>query len=182
MMTIIKVVAALIVLGVLVATVMLVDRLREDSAVPQLVEGDEDADDVPKVEPGEIAFERARELLATGQFEQAREKLEFLVGVYPSSPSAGEARRILGELNMDDLLSTDVMEGKAMYTVKAGDNYTRIAVKHETTLDCIMHMNGLQRMDKLFPGNELVLLPLNLFIGRGGRRRQKGRNCFRCLF
>ena len=86
------------------------------------------------------------------------------MGVYPSSPSASEARRILGELNLDDLLSTEVMEGKVMYKVKSGDNFTRIAQSHDTTLDCIMHMNGLQRMDKLFPGDELVLLPLNFNI------------------
>jgi len=129
-----------------------------------LRETPENLERVPTVEPGEIAFERGRELLATGQFEKAREKLEFLVGVYPSSSSAGEARRILGELNLDDLLSTEVMEGKTMYEVRPGDNFTRIAAKHETTLDCIMHMNGLQRMDKLYPGDELVLLPLKFNI------------------
>ena len=116
------------------------------------------------MEPDEIAFERAREFLATGQFEEARVKLEFIVTLYPGSPSAAEGRRILGELNLDDLLSTEVMDGKVMYTVKSGDNFTKIARQHETTLDCIMHMNGLQRMDKLYPGNELVLLPLNFNI------------------
>ena len=165
MMAIIKVLAALLVLGVLGATVVLVEKLKEETAVPQLrEETPESLENIPLVKPGEIAFERARELLATGQFEKAREKLEFLVGVYPSSTSAGEARRILGELNLDDLLSTEIMEGKTMYEVKPGDNFTRIAVRHETTLDCIMHMNGLQRMDKLYPGDELVLLPLRFNI------------------
>ena len=107
MMSLVKVLAALLVLGVLGATVTLVERLKKETAVPQLREIPEDLERVPAVEPGEIAFERGRELLATGQFEKAREKLEFLVGVYPSSSSAGEARRILGELNLDDLLSTD---------------------------------------------------------------------------
>ena len=164
MMSLVKVLAALLVLGVLGATVTLVERLKKETAVPQLREIPEDLERVPAVEPGEIAFERGRELLATGQFEKAREKLEFLVGVYPSSSSAGEARRILGELNLDDLLSTEVMEGKTMYEVRSGDNFTKIAAKHETTLDCIMHMNGLQRMDKLYPGDELVLLPLKFNI------------------
>lgn len=164
MMAIIKVVAAVIVMAVLAATFFLVERLREESAEPQLVAVPEIPEGVTLVKPGEIAFDRARELLATGQFGEAREKLEFLVGVYPSSPSASEARRILGELNLDDLLSTEVMEGKMMYEVKSGDNFTRIAQIHDTTLDCIMHMNGLQRIDKLFPGDELVLLPLNFNV------------------
>ena len=161
MMPVVKVLAALIVLAVLGGTAVLVERLKEESTVPRLrevkVEGS-------TVEPDEIAFERAREFLATGQFEEARVKLEFIVTLYPGSPSAAEGRRILGELNLDDLLSTEVMDGKVMYTVKSGDNFTKIALKHETTLDCIMHMNGLQRMDKLYPGNELVLLPLNFNI------------------
>ena len=163
-MAIIRVIAAVIVMAVLAATFFLVERLREESAEPQLGVIPEIPSGATLVKPGEIAFERARELLATGQFAEAREKLEFLVGVYPSSASASEARRILGELNLDDLLSTEVMEGKVMYKVKSGDNFTRIAQNHDTTLDCIMHMNGLQRMDKLFPGDELVLLPLNFNI------------------
>jgi len=164
MIGIIKVIAAVIVLAVLAATFFLVERLREESAAPQLGVVPEVPSGVALVKPGEIAFDRARELLATGQFKEAREKLEFLVGVYPSSSRASEARRILGELNLDDLLSTEVMKGKVMYKVKSGDNFTRIAQSHDTTLDCIMHMNGLQRMDKLFPGDELVLLPLNFNI------------------
>ena len=164
MMTIIKVFAALLVLGVLAATFFLVERLREETVVPQLPTAEGAGGNVPVVRPGEGAFERARELLATGQFEEAREKLEFLVGVYPSSSPAGEARRILGELNLDDLLSTEEMNGKTTYAVKPGDNFTRIAAEHETTLDCIMHMNGLQQMDKLYPGDELVLLPLKFNI------------------
>ncbi len=164
MMTIIKVLAALVVLAVLGATVFLVNELRSEAAVPQLNNAPEEDDSAPSVDPGELAFGRARELLATAHFDEAREKLEFIVGVYPASPSAEEARRILGEFNLDELLSTDVMEGKSVHTVVRGDNFTLIAKKHETTLDCIMHMNGLQRMDKLYPGDELVTLPLNFNI------------------
>lgn len=164
MMTVIKVFAALIVLAILGATAILVEKLRREAAVPKLEVLDSAEDDMPTVEPGQLAFERARELLATGQFEEAREKLEFIVGVYPGSEPAAEARRILGELNLDELLSTDVMEGKTVHEVVSGDNFTAIANAHETTLDCIMHMNGLQRMDKLYPGDELVLLPLNFNI------------------
>ena len=134
-MAIIKVIAAVVVMAVLAATFFLVERLREESAEPQLGVIPEISSGATLVKPGEIAFERARELLATGQFAEAREKLEFLVGVYPSSASASEARRILGELNLDDLLSTEVMEGKIMYKVKSGDNFTRIAQNHDTTLD-----------------------------------------------
>ena len=63
MMAIIKVLAALLVLGVLGATVVLVEKLKEETAVPQLrEETPESLENIPLVKPGEIAFERAREL------------------------------------------------------------------------------------------------------------------------
>lgn len=161
MMTVVKVLAALIVLAALGGTAVLVEILKEESTVPHLREVEVEE---PILNPEVVAFERAREFLATGQFAKARVKLEFVVTLFSGSPSAAEGRRILGALNLDDLLSTEVMDGKVMYTVKSGDNFTKIALKHETTLDCIMHMNGLLRMDKLYPGNELVLLPLNFNI------------------
>ena len=101
--------------------------------------------------------------MATGQFDDAREKLLFIVNFYPLSNSAAEARRLLGELNLDEILSTDVMEGKSVHTVVSGDSFLKIANKYDTTLDCIMHLNGLQRLDRLHPGDELVV---NLGIGK----------------
>nr|NIP93041.1 hypothetical protein [Akkermansiaceae bacterium] len=77
-MAVIKVLAALGVLAVLGATAVLVEYLRGQSAVPQLEATDRPADEMPLVDPGELAFERAREFLATAQFEEAREKLEFI--------------------------------------------------------------------------------------------------------
>ena len=74
-MAIIKVIAAVIVMAVLAATFFLVERLREESAEPQLGVVPEIPSGATLVKPGEIAFERAGELLATGQFAEAREKL-----------------------------------------------------------------------------------------------------------
>lgn len=164
MMAIIKVLAALVVLAILGATYWLVDELRSEATVPQLETTLADDPEGPAVEPGELAFERARELLATGEFEEARENLEFIAGVYPNSERAEEARRILGELNMDEFLSIDEMDGKELYKVQRGDAFLAIARNHETTLDCIMHLNGLQRLDQLYPGDELVILRLNLNV------------------
>ena len=56
------------------------------------------------------------------------------------------------------------MEGKELYKVKRGDAFLSIASRHETTIDCIMHLNGLQRLDQLYPGDELVMLRLNLNV------------------
>lgn len=162
-MTIIKVIAALVVLTVLGGTFWLVDELRSEAAVPRL-EPLPDGEEGPTVDPGELAFERARELLATAQFDAARENLEFIVGVYPDSKHADEARRILGELNLDALLSIDDMEGKEVCKVARGDAFLSIARRYETTIDCIMHLNGLQRLDQLYPGDELIMLRLTMNV------------------
>jgi len=164
MMAVVKMFAALAVMAVLGATAWLVSELRSEAVVPQLEVLDVSGEAVPQVDPGELAFDRAVELLAMGEIPEAREKLEFVVGIYPGSASAGEARRILGELNIDDLLSTDEMEGKLVHEVVRGDTFFGIAQRYETTLDCIMHLNSLQRMDRLYPGDELVVMPLNFNV------------------
>jgi len=171
MMAVIKMLAALVMMAVLGATVWLVSELRSEAVVPRLEAVEVTGEGAPLVDPGELAFERAAELLAMAEVEEAREKLEFVVGVYPGSASAGEARRILGELNLDELLSTDVMDGKLVHEVERGDTFLGIAARYETTLDCIMHLNNLQRMDRLYPGDELVVMPLNFNVRVDVERR-----------
>ena len=166
--SILKFFAAVAVLGVLLATAWYVMEIRKEVGVFHLdavsLEESLESDELPDVEPGDLAFQRAIELVATGQLEEAEQKLLFIVNFYPSSNSAVEARRIVGELNLDRLLSTDHMEGKEVYVAKRGDSYHAIANRHQTTLDCIMHLNNLQRTDRLHPGDELVLMPLDFKV------------------
>ena len=166
--SIIKVLSAVVVLAVLLGTAWYVMQIREsvgkvaldaNSLAEQL-----ESDNLPDVEPGDLVFQKAVEFLATGNLSEAEEKLLFIVNFYPASNAAMEARRIVGEMNMDRLLGTEHMEGKVDYVVKSGDSYLAIARRHDTTLDCIMHLNGLQRTDRLHPGDELVLMPLDLSV------------------
>lgn len=163
MMVILKVLAAFVVLGVLGATAWLVADLKERVVEPQLKEPVA-TDQLPVIDPGALAFEKATELLATSQFEEARRQLRLIVGTYPGSKASVEARRILGEINLDELLSRDQLDGKQVHTVKRGESYTVIARKYETTMDCIMHMNNMQRLEALHPGDELVMLPLRFNV------------------
>jgi hypothetical protein len=116
---------------------------------------------VPDVDLGERPYQRATELLAMGKVDEARERLKALINSYPSSASAPMARRILGEMNLDDLLSTQVMEGKQPYRVVGGDAYLGIAARHQTTLENMLHLNSKLEMRGLRPGDELLLMPLN---------------------
>ena len=57
----------------------------------------------------------------SAKLAEAREKLTAIVNVFPSSSSAPIARRIVGEMNLDEILSTSHMEGKKIHVVKRGE-------------------------------------------------------------
>ena len=173
----IKIVAGLVVLGVVVFTGMLVKHVRQEPLggvfsewVPvnidakPLVALPEADSDLPEIDPGAKVFEKAREMIAVGDLQGARDKLRTVVSIYPRSKAAPEARRIVGEMNLDELLSAGRMENKEIYKVKRGDSYLGIAGKHQTSLDMIMHLNGLMDLSSLQPGDELTVMPLNFRV------------------
>ncbi|MFD0895299.1 LysM peptidoglycan-binding domain-containing protein [Luteolibacter ambystomatis] len=123
-----------------------------------------ESSEMPDVEPGEVAYQKAVELIAMGNVPEAREKLETVVNVYPSSASAPDARRIVGEINLDEILSPDFKDGKVTYDVTRGDSYLKISEKTRCSLDCIMMLNGLTDFGGLHPGDDLIVLPLDFRI------------------
>lgn len=120
--------------------------------------------EMPDIDPGEKAFQKAHELIALGNLPEAREKLTTIVNIFPTSSSAPIARHIVGEMNLDEILSTSNLTGKQTHIVKHGDTYLGIAAKYKTTLDLIMHLNGLQELKNLQPGEELIVMPLEFRI------------------
>ncbi len=117
--------------------------------------------EMPDIEPGERVFQKAHELIALGQIPEAREKLASIIHIHPSSSSAPTARRILGEMNIDEILSTTDMTGKSEYTVARGDALLSITGRHRTTLENLMHINGLMEFGTLRPGDRFIILPLD---------------------
>ncbi len=120
-----------------------------------------DSAELPDIDPGEKAFQKAHELLALGKLTEAREKLAFIVYSYPTSSSAPIARRIVGEMNLDDILSTSRMDGKKNHIVKRGNSFLGIAAEYHTTLDMIMHLNRMMELKNIQPGEELIVMPLD---------------------
>lgn len=120
-----------------------------------------DAAELPDIDPGEKAFQKAHELLALGRLKEAREKLNSIINVYPTSPSAPIARRIVGDMNLDEVLATDHMEGKQTHVVKRGNSFFSIASQYKTSLDLILHLNGMMELKNIQPGEELVVMPLD---------------------
>jgi len=117
--------------------------------------------EMPDIDPGGKAFQKAHELLALGKLPEAREKLVAIVNVFPGSSAAPAARRIVGEINLDEILSTSHMEGKSIHVVKRGDSFLAIAIHNKTTIDCIMHLNSMMELRSIQPGDELVVMPLD---------------------
>ncbi len=123
-----------------------------------------DSAELPDIDPGEKAFQKAHELLALGKLNEAREKLVSIVNVYPTSPSAPVARRIVGDINLDEIFSLSHMDGKKTHVVKKGNSFFGIAAEHKTNLDMIMHLNGMLELKSIQPGEELIVMPLEFRI------------------
>lgn len=187
--TLVKIIAALCVMAVMAFTGMLAwhvaveplggvfSRLIPDPA--RIGDGRSDADfakmldsaEMPDIDPGEKSFQKAHELLALGKLDEAREKLTAIVNVYPSSASAPVARRIVGEMNLDEILSSAHMRGKQVHVVKRGDSFLGIAAKYNTTIDCLMHLNSMMELKGIQPGDELIVMPLDFRLLVEPRRK-----------
>lgn len=172
--TLVRIVVGLGVMAVAVFTLLMIRHVRHEplggifaELVPVSFEAapmvalPEAGSGLPEVDPGMKVFEKARERIAVGDLVAARDRLRTVVSIYPRSKAAPEARRIVGEMNVDELLSRANMQNKKVYKVVRGDSYFGIAARHDTNLDLIMYLNGLMDLGSLQPGDELVVMPLN---------------------
>lgn len=130
-----------------------------------------DAEELPDIDPGDKAFQKAHELLALGKLDEAREKLTTIVNVFPSSSSAPVARRIVGEMNLDEILSSSYMDGKKSHIVKRGNSFFSIAAEYKTSIDCIMYLNGMMELKNIQPGEEIIVMPLEFRLLIEPRRK-----------
>ncbi len=115
-------------------------------------------------------FEQIVELLKKGESMTARERLYYLMEYYPDSSVLPEARRIVGEINSDLLISKIPLDGKTEYTVKSGDALAAIARHHKTTIDYIMRANS-RTSSVIHPGDRLTVYPLvfNMLIDKSDK-------------
>ncbi|MBG7607749.1 MAG: LysM peptidoglycan-binding domain-containing protein [Verrucomicrobia bacterium] len=186
---IIKIIAGLAVAGVVTFTGMLAyhiaveplggifEKIIPEAGTVLQVQKEEDfaklldAAEMPDFEPGDRAFSQAHELIALGKIPEGREKLMAIVNVFPTSNAAPKARRIVGEMNLDEILASDFTDGKSNYEVKRGDSYFAIAGRNDTSLDIIMYLNGMMELKNLQPGDELQLMPLNYRVVIDAQRK-----------
>lgn len=117
--------------------------------------------EVPLVDPGAKRFDAAVGEIRAGRLDAGREALYNLLRQFPESPTCAEARRIIGEINLDRLFSPTYLEGKVDYIVQPGDKgLLAIASKFKTSLDAITRLNGL-RGSTIHPGDHLLIMPMD---------------------
>src|SRR5437762_3615500 len=88
-------------------------------------------------------FEAAAKLRQEGKLTEARGALTAFIERYPNGLHVEEAKDLLGEVNIDILLSRTPSPEKEEYIVKPGDVLAKISHKLKTTPELIMRMNNL---------------------------------------
>src|SRR5438045_5627927 len=97
----------------------------------------------PRIDLTVPEFEEAAKLRQDGKIPEARAALTAFIQKYPNSPHADEAKDLLGEVNVDILLSRTPSPEKEEYIVKPGDVLQKVARKVKSTPELIMRMNNL---------------------------------------
>jgi hypothetical protein len=137
------------------------------NVVQRLIERERSGD---KPDPGQKEFAAALDFIRTGDFFAARERLAYLMRYYSDSAKYPEAKRVLGEINVDLLISKSPAPWKTNYTVRPGDSLSRIASIHRCTLDYIVRANGLTTIN-LTPGDKLWVAPLEFSLKANMKER-----------
>lgn len=114
-------------------------------------------------DPGLGYYRRAMKLIRQGRVVEARDLLLDLVRLYADSASFPEAKRVIGEINMDLLLSKASFPGKKEHIVQRGESLALIARRQKTSYDYILRVNGLFD-DVIHPGDRLTVFPLDFSV------------------
>jgi LysM repeat protein len=106
----------------------------------------EERGEIPPVPTPDISlpeFQAAAKLRQEGKLVEARDGLSAFILKYPSGLHTEEAKDLLGEINVDILLSRIPSPEKEEYIVKPGDVLAKISHKLKTTPELIMRMNNM---------------------------------------
>jgi len=115
-------------------------------------------------------FRNAEKIKQEGKLLEARAALTAFIQKYPSGLHVGDAQDLLGDVNINILLSDYPAPEKEEYTVRSGDVLARIASKFKTTPELIMRTNNLSRT-MLRVGQKLLIShpEFSILIQRGAK-------------
>src|SRR5205823_8147661 len=115
--------------------------VKEEIAVKKEQRGEVTPPPAPDISLPE--FQAAAQLRQDGKLAEARDALVAFIQKYPSGKHLDEARDLLGEVNIEILLSRYPSPEKTEYVVRPGDVLAKIARKLKTTPEMIMRMNNM---------------------------------------
>ena len=115
--------------------------VKEEIAVKKEQRGEVTPAPTPDI--GLPEFQAAAQLRQEGKLVEARDALIAFIQKYPAGLHVEEAKDLLGEVNVDILLSRYPSPEKAEYVVRSGDVLAKIARKLKTTPELIMRMNNM---------------------------------------
>src|SRR5438477_5179319 len=110
-------------------------------AVQKEQRGEVQAEPTPDISLPE--FQAAAKLRQDGKLAEARDALSAFIQRYPTGLHVEEAKDLLGEVNVDILLSRYASPEKQEYIVKPGDVLQKVANRVKSTPELIMRMNNL---------------------------------------
>src|SRR4051794_11021235 len=114
---------------------------KQEIAVQKEQRGEIKAEPTPDISLPE--FQAAARLRQEGKMPEARAALSAFIQKYPSGGHAEEAKDLLGELNVEILLSRTPSPEKTEYIVKPGDVLQKVASRVKSTPELIMRMNNM---------------------------------------
>ena len=121
----------------------------------------------PQADASLPEFQAAAKLRQEGKLAEARSALTMFLQKFPSGQHSEEVKDLLGDVNMEILLSKYPSPEKQEYIVKRGDVLARVAMKTKTTPELIMRTNNLNGI-MLHIGERLLIShpEFSLFIQR----------------
>ncbi len=119
----------------------------------------------PPPDPSLPDVEKALALVSEGKQTEARALLEQILVTHPESTRITDVKKLLGEININDLFSPSPGPAKTEYVVSKGDSLAKIAGKTKSSAELIMRANNMDST-MLQIGQRLIVpqLPFTLLV------------------
>jgi LysM repeat protein len=123
----------------------------------------------PTPDPGIALLDQGRELIAKGNVEDGKRLLISIFQSFPKSIKADEARKAVGDMNIQDFFSAQPSSDKKEYVVARGDSIAKISAKTKAAPELIFKANGLEGL-MIQPGQKFIIpsgqFSVQIFIGQ----------------
>ena len=114
---------------------------KQEIAVQKEQRGEVKSEPAPDI--GLPEFQAAAKLRQEGKLPEARAALSVFIQKFPNGLHVEEAKDLMGEINVEILLSRTPSPEKTEYLVKPGDVLQKVANRVKSTPELIMRMNSL---------------------------------------